>query len=486
MNFTLGLEQATLFYKQKQPQEAITVLLMLQRQNLLPEQWYLVYKTLAGCYFMAGDLARSSDYYRQALVHCCGPYLSEKTMLYSNYLFLQHYLPQWNDEELAKEHFAYSALVNTRPAFVHLRKDKDKLRIGYLSPDFCEHVNMFFFIQLLARCNRKRYEVIGYSVSGREDHTTQQLQRLASGWRDLSALSSEDAARVIYEDCVDILFDLSGHASGGVTLPIMDWHPAPVQVCGIGYMSTTGDPAVDYFLTDVYCDPPGAGDSLFTEKLVRLPHTHLCYTPSERALHCQKIYAVHTPVVFGSFNNFAKVTDQMLQLWLTILQQVPGSHLLLKDSGNLPFLAASLRRRAESIGFRTDQLELRLGTGNYLDEYYDIDIALDTYPYVGGGTTCDALYMGVPVISLFGTRHSTRFGYSLLMNVGLGELAAGTAEAYMERAVALAKEPLLLTELHHVLRSLMKKSPLMNGWQYVQEMENAYEAMWRRWLCGEE
>ncbi|MBR3457741.1 MAG: hypothetical protein IKH16_06275, partial [Selenomonadaceae bacterium] len=298
---------------------------------------------------------------------------------------------------------------------------------------------------------------------------------------DLSELSAEEAARRIYEDEVDILFDLTGHTEGGRTLQVAAYRPAPVQLCGIGYFDTTGLPAMDYFLSDVYCDP-AENDALFSERLIRLPRSHFCYTPPVSVLECRAKYHLHRPVVFGSFNNFHKITDGMLELWHEVICRVPGSRLLLKNVSPDRKLVKAMRERALRIGFLPEQLDLRPGSWKYLDEYADVDIALDTYPYPGGGTTCEALYMGVPVISLYGQRHGSRFGYSLLQNIGMGELAAAAPEEYVEKAVAVAGDAELLTALHRILRERLQQSPVMDAGGYVRDVEAAYERIWQEWL----
>ena len=170
----------------------------------------------------------------------------------------------------------------------------------------------------------------------------------------------------------------------------------------------------------------------------------------------------------------------MLRLWHTLLMRVPDSKLVLKA-----WKPKNLRKRALSLGYRPDQIEVRPMTLDYIHEYMDMDIALDTFPYTGGGTTCEALYMGTPVITLAGTRHGTRFGLSLLENVGLGELAAQTPAEYIEKAAALASDRELLTALHRNLRPMMQQSPVMDGRGYVREVEAMYEKIWKEWLDGQ-
>ena len=477
-------QRAMEFYVRGQLRLARDELNFLGRQQLPADLAWRVCQALADCSYQMGNLEECSAYYEKAISSFSGVPQQRRQQIYSNYLFLQHYLSEVSAAALAERHFGYNELVRELPQHRHMKRQRERLRIGYLSPDFGDHVDMLFFIQLLACRSKEQYEIFCYSLAVQADDTTVQLRALADHWQTLAGLPARQAADVIYEAGIDILFDLSGHAHGGETLAILAYRPAPIQLCGIGYMSTTGMAATDYFLSDVFCDPPGSHDEQFTEQLLRLPHTHLCYTPSQRARLAQERYenyTVHEGIVFGCFNNFAKITDEMLRLWLRIVRRVPGAHLLLKDSSRSSYRVRAMRQRAEKAGFCEDELELRSASGSYMEEYPDMDIALDTYPYTGGGTTCDALYMGVPVISLYGERHGSRFGYSLLQNIGLGELAADSAEAYVEKAAALAADTSLVQALHRRLRPMLQQSPVMDGRDYTREVEKTYEKIWQRW-----
>ena len=268
------------------------------------------------------------------------------------------------------------------------------------------------------------------------------------------------------------MFDLDGRTNGN-RLSIAAYRPAPIQISGVGYMNSTGLDCFDYFLSDVHC----AGDeNFFTEKVIKLPHSHICYKPfinvePASSPPCFK----NNFVTFGTFNQFGKITDSMLTAWKKILDAVPKSHLLLKseifnskDGNNF------VGERLKNFGFDLSRVEMRPYTGNHLVEYGDIDIALDTFPYTGGVTTCEALYMGVPVISLYGSRHGTRFGLSILKNVGLDELAVSTYDEYINRAIMLAGDWELLKILRKNLRTMMKKSPLMDSQNYVREIQDVF------------
>lgn len=361
------------------------------------------------------------------------------------------------------------------------RYHHERLRIGYLSADLCEHPVASLLYPLLQYHDRSRFRVYCYSATAHEDHVTALLREKAEIWRDIADAADAEAAETIRQDEIDILFDLSVHTKDS-RLSLLAYRPATVQISGIGDVNSTGLPAVDYFLTDCCCMEERAMRDFFVERPLCLPHCHFCYAPLKEmpepaAAPClERGY-----VTFGSFNNFGKMTDEVLALWCRILRAVPGSRLILKhqlfdsEEGR-----SFVREKLERIGFPLSRVELRGFSKTYLQEYRELDIALDTHPYTGGITTLEALYMGVPVISLYGRRHGTRFGYSFLQNIGLEELAADSPDAYVEVAVSLAKDEALLALLHGNLRQMMQDSPLMDGAQYAKDMERLYEEIWRR------
>ncbi len=268
--------------------------------------------------------------------------------------------------------------------------------------------------------------------------------------------------------------ELGGH-TGSYALPVLAYRAARVQISGIGYFNSTGLAGCDGFLSDIYCAPE-ENSPYFTERLLRLPHTHFCYQPYKEFPEVvpppclKKGY-----ITFGSFNNFAKVNDGMLLLWGEILAKVPDARLLLKHKllGTEEGLAYTIRR-LEKLGLPLERIELRGYSKDYLQEYGDMDIALDTSPYPGGLTTCDALYMGVPVVTLCGNRHGARFGESFLRNLGLGELSAASKEQYAALAAALASDYEFLALLRGRLRRMMQESPLMDSRAYMRDVEDLY------------
>ena len=310
---------------------------------------------------------------------------------------------------------------------------KEKIRIGYVSGDFRQHVMQYFVWPFLAGFDRTQFEVYVYSL-GKSDQYSKFFQTLVTKWRDFSdhTRDMERIAREIHADEVDILFDLGGHTSDS-GLAALAWKPAPVQISGLGYMATTGLPAVDYFVTDHFCDPEGSGsERVYVEKLLRLT-SQFCYNgyphlPASAGTPARtKGY-----VQFASFNQYLKLHDAMLHAWRGIMERVPTARLLLKNSDyGRPGIAVLAHDRLKRLGFDMSRVQFEGASRDYMLRYLDVDIALDTFPWPGGGTTCDALYMGVPVVSYYTDRHSTRFTYSLLANMGLAELASDRLEDYI-------------------------------------------------------
>ena len=407
---------------------------------------------------------------------------------YGNYLFDLHHIAGRSAEE------QYAAAAKFDNFFAHItrfshRRDKDRklLRVGYISADFRYHVVLRFAAAMLCGKGQAPFSVYAY-MTGIEDSFSGALAQRVDAWRNLRGLSPEQAARVIYEDKIDILVELGGHTTGNA-LKIMAYKPAPVQVCGIGYWASTGLSAIDYFLGDVYLDDE-ASQHAFTEKLLVLPRTHFCYTEvGQMPSPAEEPPCVRTgtgTITFGSFNDFSKASDEVLRLWAQILERAPQARLLLKgnvfrEAGNRAYALERLKR----MGIPAERVETRGFSLDYLEEYDDMDVALDTFPYPGGGTTCDALFMGVPVVTMAGSDHGGRFGKSLLMNLGLGELVAETPEEYVDKAVAISEDRELLCAFRKNLRGMMRRSPLMDGEQYRKDLAEAYTEIWRKYVRGQ-
>ena len=400
--------------------------------------------------------------------------LRARTEAYSSHLLALHNTAI-GQEELFAAHRGYEKLLaGVEPLAECAWKNHEKIRIGYLSPDFRRHVMFSFIYGLFVRFDRAHFEVCAYSLAEEEDGFTAALKERATAWRNVAGLSFAEIAERIRADEIDVLVDLAGHSAGGA-LPVLAYRPALVQVSGLGYVNTTGLSAVDYFLTDDVADPPGRHDALFTEEPVCLTSQFL-YTaksdvpepsgaPSRKAGH----------VVFGVFNHWYKVTEEMLFCWREIMERVPKSRLLVKCQELFaPKMREEVLRRMAKSQIDIGRVDLEPATSDYMERYLTVDIALDTYPYPGGGTTCDALYMGVPVVTRYGRRRGTRFGLSLLKNAGLESLAAADGKAYIEKAAALAHDAELLDGLHRQLRARFAASPVMQATGYMEELERFY------------
>lgn len=410
--------------------------------------------------------------------------IRKKREEYSNAIFAANYCNGLSDVEWQDLYAGYRGLLQDivplkLPLLENGRYGHDKIRIGYLSADLRLHPVAYFLRPLLEFHDRNSFQVFLYKANTEEDCVTKQLQGWAEWTRYIADMSDEEAARQIAADEIDILVDLSGHTKGN-HLPVLAYKPAPVILSGIGYFNSLGM-YTDGFLSDVYCSPKETQPS-FTEKLLRLPHTHFCYSPFEDfpAINKQMAWERNGYVTFGCFNNFSKVTDEMLLVWKEILCQCPDSHLLLKHK---LFDSEEGRQwtlyRLQRLELPVERVDFRGFSAEYLQEYNDIDIALDTFPYTGGLTTVEALLMGVPVVSMYGARHGTRFGLSFLSNIGMAELATDNRGMYVTLAAGLAEDKDLLKALHGRLRSTVQKSPLMNGVNYCNDVEWMYRKLLR-------
>ena len=465
-NWTKGfLLEAYILREQKFHLEEISVI-----ENFLPKiditqageknLAAVAYSLLAAAYRIVGEPEKAVKYFLQSAFFEDDK--NKKLVELSNAIFAANDSENFSADDFEKIYTEYRKnLFDIKPYPKKFYNHK-KIRVGYLSADFHEHPVAVFLWALIGSRNKNLVEIYCYSSGKTFDNISKIIFDNVEIWRNISDCSDEDAAKIIHDDEIDILFDLSGHTSGN-RLPVTAYRPATVQISGIGYMNSTGLNCVDYFLSDKFCaENKSAMKNYFTEKIIELPHSHFCFTPIKKfpePAHVEK-----PEIVFGCFNNFSKVTDSILKAWQKILAAVPNSCLILKhkifdnDKGK-----NFVREKLLNFNFDLSRVELRAYSVNYLEEYNEIDIALDTFPYVGGATTCEALYMGVPVISMYGERHGTRFGYSFLKNIGIEELA-----------VALASDRELLEILHKNLRLMMQNSPLMNEKLYAEEVEEFY------------
>ena len=381
------------------------------------------------------------------------------------------------------ERFA-DPLLRRRP-FANDRDAGRRLRIGFVSGDLCTHAVARFIEPFLRHFDRVQFETRAYMTQAAEDAVSARLRALFDGWHNIAGLDDDEAADLIEADAIDILVDLSGH-SAGHRLLVFARKPAPVQVSYLGHPATTGLRAMDYRLTDHGLDVPGQTESLHTETLWWLPGVSATYEPPEGVAPVRERppFEDNGFVTFGVMNRFEKIGDGALQAWAEILRQLPDAHLfMVVGDVEVPEVRAQVEVRLSKAGLPIDRVRLhpRTTTG-YFQLYHEFDIALDSFPYNGGTTSCDTLSMGVPIIALRGTHAVASVGSSLLSTVGLDELAAETPEDYVARAVALARDANRLRALRTGLRERVYASPLMDHARFAREMGEAFRSMWKRWI----
>ncbi len=403
----------------------------------------------------------------------------------SNLLLTLHYHPGCSPADLYREHRAWAErhaapLAATRRPHANVAEPERRLRVGYVSPDYREHPVARFIVPLFREHDRREVEVYAYSDVARPDEATGLVRRHVDRWRDVATLTDDRLADVVREDAIDILVDLAAH-SGHNRLLTFARKPAPVQVTYLAYCSTTGVDAIDYRVTDRFLDPPGEA-SHYTEASLRLPGCYWCYSapplPDSKLPACERWAGRPT---FGCLNNFAKITDVTLELWARLLTRVPEAGLLVyaRTGAHRARVLRALRSaridesRAEFVG--RQRLE------DYLETYRRIDVGLDPFPYGGGTTTCDALWMGVPVVSLAGRTAVSRAGSTLLAHVGLERLIARTEEEYVECAAELIRAPGELAALRRELRGRLESSAVMDAPRFARDFESLLRKAWRDW-----
>jgi protein O-GlcNAc transferase len=365
------------------------------------------------------------------------------------------------------------------------REPERRLRIGYVSPDFNRHVVGRSIAPLLREHDRAHSEIFCYADVLAPDAVTNRLRSCADGWRDIAGVSDEEAEEMIRADGIDILIDLTAHMARN-RLRLFARKPAPVQATYLGYCSTTGLEAMDYRLSDPHLDPPGSDLGCYRERTIWLPRTYWCYDPSGPAPDISALPAARNGfVTFACWNNLAKASADAVTTWMAILRRTAPSRLRLHAPAG--HVREQLRRRAEEHGVASDRVEFvgMQSWERYMESYGQVDVGLDPFPYAGGVTTLDALWMGVPVVSLSGRLAVGRGGRGILTNVGLPELAAESPEQYVELAVRLAEDLPRLSALRASLRERMARSPLCDSKGFARDFEAACRTMWRDWCAGQ-
>jgi predicted O-linked N-acetylglucosamine transferase (SPINDLY family) len=421
----------------------------------------------------------------QALV----PYAPE---VFSDYLLWSHLTSHPEPAELFERHACFGAMMAARVPARYAGRHPNapdpgrRLRVGYVSRNFLRHSVAFFAEPVIAGHDRARFEVYAYYTHSVVDETTQRIAAHVDAWRHVGEEDDETLARRIFDDGIDILVDLGGHTKRN-RLGVFAAKPAPVQVTWLGYPDTTGVAGMDYRITDEITDPAPHADARHSERLLRVPPPFLCYAPPADSPPVALRGA--QPVVFGSFNMLAKVNAGTIALWSCILREVPGSRIRLKSAALAHRETAERVLRAfESRGIARKRIVLRGWAddrADHLEAYGKIDIALDTFPYNGTTTTCEALWMGVPVVTLEGVAHMSRVGSTLLRAAGLPELVAPDAEVYVATAVALARDGERRRRLRAGMRARLTASPLLDAARFTGNYERALQQAWASWCAAQ-
>jgi protein O-GlcNAc transferase len=351
----------------------------------------------------------------------------------------------------------------------------EPIRVGYLSADFRAHAMRHYLEPLLAGHDRERVHVICYMQSNVVDILTHRLQSYGHEWVDVHAMDDNALVKRIRDDKVHILVDCMGHTLG-TRLTALARKPAPVQMGYLGYLGSTGLPAMDYRLSDSWMDPVGLTENQHSEQLLRIQGGSVAYAPHMDSPDVNALPALtQAGVTFGSLNKLEKINLRVIQVWADILKQLPGSRLLLKTKQLADHMAAGrILGLFEAQGIEEDRLVLRPASPGHLSTYHEIDIALDPFPFGGGATTCDALWMGVPVITMPGTRSASRLTHSILNTMGRGQWSTTSFNAYVEKAVNMANDLTALAQVRSTLREEMQVSPLINAKDFVRRLEDVY------------
>ena len=381
----------------------------------------------------------------------------------------------------AQMHTAHAARFNHSPVASAAER---RLRVGFVSGDLREHPVRFFIAPILRGLDRAEFEVICYSNNQYSDAATAQIRALADGWVEIAGASDENAAERIRADSIDILVDLSGHTHGNRLL-VFARKPAPIQVCYLGYLGTTGLEEMDYWITDWTVHPTDTAEKT-TERIWRLPRCWVAYEPLAATPEVSA-RASGQPITFASFNALQKLGVRSIALWSRALNALPESRLLIKSHGlDYEEEKGILLRRLSAAGIQSDRVKLmgRLPSREaHLQLFSEIDIALDTTPWAGGTTTAETLWMGVPVVTLPGALMPSRMSASMLRSIGLDNLVARDESDFERIAVELARDGERRLQLRRELRERMTGSPLCDGAELALEIGRAFREMWRTW-CG--
>ena len=358
--------------------------------------------------------------------------LRSQRIHFSNYLFTLHYLPEVDAQTLFDAAKVYNSLYRDVETFTHLPRSKNKIHVAFIAPHFIESSAARFYETILTDYDCNKFFVTAWSLSNDEDNFTKKILQSVDAYFNVAEKSFEEVAQMIHDNRADILFDLGGHTDGGITLQIAAYKPAPLQISGIGYFDTTGLDAIDFYVTDKFLL---GNENFFTEKILTLENL-FAFKPTEKMIRAKNFSKHHAHnLTFGCLNNFMKITEEYLNCVRIILDELPTAEMIFRDTTPLESRRRALIERIELAGLPIERIKIFCGSDNYLDDYAQIDLVLDTFPYTGGMMTATALYMGVPVLNLCGKLHSQRLGADILRIAGLENFIVDNTDDYINFAV---------------------------------------------------
>ncbi|MGB8169488.1 MAG: tetratricopeptide repeat protein [Chthoniobacteraceae bacterium] len=413
------------------------------------------------------------------------------SLYHSNLIYTALFHPGYNSRRIREENARWQETHGTPlgkciQPHANSPDSQRRLKVGYVSPDFWRHVVCHFLVPLLEMHDHSNFEIYCYASVKCPDQITERMRKAADTWRDVLGMRDETLAELIRADEIDILVDLSQHTANN-RLPVFARKPAPVQVAWLGYPGSTGLKTIDYRLTDSFMEPEGADWVELVEKVIRLPDSWFCFDPVDEYPAAGPLPALSNGyITFGCLNNFSKINEAVIHRWAEVLRTVEGARLLLRCPGGEA--SDRLRQSFTARGIEADRVEQIAWTTSrerFLDLFQRIDIALDPFPYNGGTTTCEALWMGVPVLTLPRSLALSRLGFSILSAIGLPELAAGSEAEYISLAARLAGDLPLLVRMRATLRKRMQNSPFMDRPRFARNVELAYREMWRNWCTSQ-